>query len=664
MSVAWATGTTRFTAPGSIEQSMHASGDDMRRMVRPWRLPQARRRKYRGRARSAGEPGCSGLCHDRRVSPAPSSKVQRIRLDQLLVDRGLAESRSRAQALVLAGKVRVGEGDGADSTASRATSSMPTTPIAVAAPEPYVSRGGHKLAAALDAFGVDPAGLRLPRRRRLDRRLHRRPAAARRDAASTLSTSAAASSPRSLRRDPRVVSMERTNARTLTAATLPEPVGLADRSTSRSSRSAHVLGADRVHPRAGRARSSRSSSRSSRPGAGRTDHGVVRDPAVHREVLRAGRRRGPGARPRDPRRHRLADPRTRGQPRVPPPPRARVRAARRSRTRIADGDRRMTRRAHRLRLQPDHRGRGRAARARRRLVPGPRHRRTGRPRRATCRRCVDAAAGRPTRSSSSAATARSCAPPARSPRSTCRSSASTSARSASCRRPRPASSTPCSAASSPATTAIDERMALEGRILRDGRPLDDDRHVALNDIVVARGSLARVCRLDVAIDDSHLATFVADGLVVASPTGSTGYSFSAGGPILDPVEPQPRRHADRRLPVGHPLGRRQPAARSSAAASSTRTRRSSRSTAARTSRSRSATSSRSAPSSGRSASSSRRRRCRSGTCSATRWSCCRRDRAPARADRQRPRAHRPAAPRRSSPGSTCSPARPAPARAC
>jgi NAD+ kinase len=82
---------------------------------------------------------------------------------------------------------------------------------------------------------------------------------------------------------------------------------------------------------------------------------------------------------------------------------------------------------------------------------------------------------------------------------------------------------------------IDERMALEGRILRDGKPIDDARHVALNDIVVARGSLARVCRLDVAIDDTHLATFIADGLVVASPTGSTGYSFSAGGPILDPI---------------------------------------------------------------------------------------------------------------------------------
>jgi NAD+ kinase len=81
---------------------------------------------------------------------------------------------------------------------------------------------------------------------------------------------------------------------------------------------------------------------------------------------------------------------------------------------------------------------------------------------------------------------------------------------------------------------IDERMALEGRVLRGGAT-EVTRHFALNDIVVARGSLARVCRLDVEIDDSHLATFIADGLIVASPTGSTGYSFSAGGPIVDPI---------------------------------------------------------------------------------------------------------------------------------
>jgi NAD+ kinase len=83
---------------------------------------------------------------------------------------------------------------------------------------------------------------------------------------------------------------------------------------------------------------------------------------------------------------------------------------------------------------------------------------------------------------------------------------------------------------------FDERMVIEGRILRGGNDTGDaEQHIALNDIVIARGALARVCRLDVSIDDTHLATFIADGLVVASPTGSTGYSFSAGGPILDPV---------------------------------------------------------------------------------------------------------------------------------
>ena len=83
--------------------------------------------------------------------------------------------------------------------------------------------------------------------------------------------------------------------------------------------------------------------------------------------------------------------------------------------------------------------------------------------------------------------------------------------------------------------AIGERMVLESRILPAGRDEAAIVHTALNDIVIARGSLARVCRLDVAIGPSHLATFIADGLVVSSPTGSTGYSFSAGGPIVDPA---------------------------------------------------------------------------------------------------------------------------------
>ena len=82
---------------------------------------------------------------------------------------------------------------------------------------------------------------------------------------------------------------------------------------------------------------------------------------------------------------------------------------------------------------------------------------------------------------------------------------------------------------------IDERMALEARILPAGRTAGGTVHHALNDIVVARGALARVVRMDVAIGASHLATFIADGLVVSSPTGSTGYSFSAGGPVVDPL---------------------------------------------------------------------------------------------------------------------------------
>ena len=81
---------------------------------------------------------------------------------------------------------------------------------------------------------------------------------------------------------------------------------------------------------------------------------------------------------------------------------------------------------------------------------------------------------------------------------------------------------------------LDERMALEACILPAGRADGGAAHHALNDVVVARGALARVVRMDVAIGDSHLATFIADGLVVSSPTGSTGYSFSAGGPVVAP----------------------------------------------------------------------------------------------------------------------------------
>jgi NAD+ kinase len=82
--------------------------------------------------------------------------------------------------------------------------------------------------------------------------------------------------------------------------------------------------------------------------------------------------------------------------------------------------------------------------------------------------------------------------------------------------------------------SIDERMAARAAIHPGGREEPSETHIALNDVVVARGALARVVRLDVAIGPSHVVTLIADGLVISTPTGSTGYSFSAGGPIVEP----------------------------------------------------------------------------------------------------------------------------------
>jgi NAD+ kinase len=82
---------------------------------------------------------------------------------------------------------------------------------------------------------------------------------------------------------------------------------------------------------------------------------------------------------------------------------------------------------------------------------------------------------------------------------------------------------------------LEPRMVLEARLLPSGHEKGGSVHVALNEAAIVRGSQARVVRLELLVDGSHVATYIADGLVVASPTGSTGYSFSAGGPILDPT---------------------------------------------------------------------------------------------------------------------------------
>jgi NAD+ kinase len=82
---------------------------------------------------------------------------------------------------------------------------------------------------------------------------------------------------------------------------------------------------------------------------------------------------------------------------------------------------------------------------------------------------------------------------------------------------------------------LQDRMALQATVHPGGRDEAAEVFFALNEIAVARGALARVCRIEVEIGPSHLATFTADGLIVSTPTGSTGYCFSAGGPIADPI---------------------------------------------------------------------------------------------------------------------------------
>ncbi len=79
---------------------------------------------------------------------------------------------------------------------------------------------------------------------------------------------------------------------------------------------------------------------------------------------------------------------------------------------------------------------------------------------------------------------------------------------------------------------VEDRFRISARLLRaDG---STEEHACLNEVVVARGSRVRMIQLEVEVSGSHLATYVADGVVVATPTGSTAYSFSAGGSVLDP----------------------------------------------------------------------------------------------------------------------------------
>ena len=214
--------------------------------------------------------------------PAKQGKSAKQRLDELLVERGLADTRTKAQALILAGKIRVGEGDAARRDLKPGDRVDTTVAVTLDEPEPYVGRGGYKLAAALDAFEIDPAGkvaldVGASTGGFTDVLLQR---GARHVYALDVGRGQLAGS---LRGDARVTSMERTNARTLTAGTLPEPVDLAVIDVSFISLE-KVLGpvATTLAPRADIVALVKPQFEA---GKGRTDRGVVRDPAIHREVL-------------------------------------------------------------------------------------------------------------------------------------------------------------------------------------------------------------------------------------------------------------------------------------------------------------------------------------------------------------------------------------------
>ncbi|GAB4249471.1 NAD(+)/NADH kinase [Deferrisoma sp.] len=82
---------------------------------------------------------------------------------------------------------------------------------------------------------------------------------------------------------------------------------------------------------------------------------------------------------------------------------------------------------------------------------------------------------------------------------------------------------------------VDPRTMLEGEVVRGGRRLQAFR--VLNDVVFNKGALARISDLEVRVDGAYLTNYRGDGLILSTPTGSTAYSLSAGGPIVQPQVP-------------------------------------------------------------------------------------------------------------------------------
>lgn len=81
-------------------------------------------------------------------------------------------------------------------------------------------------------------------------------------------------------------------------------------------------------------------------------------------------------------------------------------------------------------------------------------------------------------------------------------------------------------------SSIDSRMMLHVSVIRNQRVVYEND--ALNDIVIAKGTAFRVVRVCISADDEEVTSFNGDGVIVATPTGSTAYGLSAGGPVIEP----------------------------------------------------------------------------------------------------------------------------------